>query len=351
MKDKRLISVSIMNTVFCLFVMTIHILSEALEGYAAASFQHYAVTVLWRALSFVMQGFVFLSGYKLILKKEDFSYGRYILGRLKTVVLPYTIWFIIYYIFFVVKGYFDFNIRELIKYFFVGNLVSPFYFIAVIMQFYILAPLWRLLVKKINPVLLIAVSFVITVFCTQYFPLLLNKAGIVFKYNDRVFTSYLIYWILGCVCSELNIKKVKTPKIFKVLVTIAFGVLLLCDTSLYCIGGMGYHLLETVHLLYAIFAIFFFKQICERFDGKVLPAGIKLLDRSTYRIFLCHCLFIFAVNGLMTKSEISSISLRLIIRFIIVFAVSIAFSMVIQKLKERLIMLKNRKTAKKTDIV
>ena len=181
------------NVFLCLLVMLIHILSKAVSALDRTSLQFAAVYIPSRLSSFVVQGFIFLSAVKYFMRYKDggFDYVGFIKARLKTIVIPYILWNIIYYFALMPLGYFIFDMGELIKYIFLGNMISHFYFVVIIVQFYVLMPFWLWIVKKIKPSALIPVSAVIMIIFGQY-------AFADFVYNDRIFLKYIFYWICGC---------------------------------------------------------------------------------------------------------------------------------------------------------
>ena len=68
---KRRIELSLLNVLFCLIVIMIHILSYPVSQLDVGTAEYTAVMLLWRLMSFVVQGFVLLSGLKMFLTKKD----------------------------------------------------------------------------------------------------------------------------------------------------------------------------------------------------------------------------------------------------------------------------------------
>ena len=127
---RRLPELTYMNVLFTLMVISVHILSEAVTTLDRQSVQYFAVYTPWKLFQFVTQGFVFLSGVKLFISSRTGT-GRFYLGRLKRVVLPYVLWVAVYYAYFVQIGYFGFDFLQLIRYIFVGDLSAQFYFVII----------------------------------------------------------------------------------------------------------------------------------------------------------------------------------------------------------------------------
>ena len=64
---KRKNELSLLNIIFCLLVIFIHIASAPIAGLSKGSWQYGVFFVPWRLSSFVVQGFIFLSGLKMFL--------------------------------------------------------------------------------------------------------------------------------------------------------------------------------------------------------------------------------------------------------------------------------------------
>jgi fucose 4-O-acetylase-like acetyltransferase len=149
---KRKDELSYLNILFCLLVIFVHVSSNPITTLSKSSWQYAVVFFPWRLSAFVVQGFLFLSGLKLFLNHPNgFNYKSLYSSRLKSILIPYIIWNVIYYIYFVRKCYFGFDLKDLLVYMCNGTLVSPFYFVVILFQFYILAPLWRRMVDSGTP--------------------------------------------------------------------------------------------------------------------------------------------------------------------------------------------------------
>ena len=102
-------------------------------------------------------------------KSGGLDYRKFYSNRLIRIVVPYIAWNLIYYLYFVLKGYFPFSLYNRPLY--TGETCYPFYFIVVIVQFYALAPLWFLIVKKSNITVVLVLSAVVTFLLHQYLPI------------------------------------------------------------------------------------------------------------------------------------------------------------------------------------
>ena len=341
---------AVFNVVLCLLVIFIHVSSTTVTALQKDSWQYAAVFFPWRLSSFVVPGFVFLSGLKLFLNHTSkIDLKRFYLGRFLRVVVPYLIWNLVYYLYFIARGYFGPSLTDFLKYLVTGTLVSPFYFIIIIVQFYALAPLWYLTVKKIPAVLAIAISIPFTLIMTRFLPqlLLLINPNMHFIYNDRIFTTYLCYWLAGCYIGA-NYQSVKRVlKNNRRVIAVIFVIFTLAEAVLSYISLSGIKFiswLENIHFLYCIGAVLFlFALVCSVYEERRLTNTLVLgIDRASYSVFLSHCLVIFIVNEAMNAIGIHREFLKYSIRAVIVYTVTISLCLLFKRLFGKLDIVKKQ---------
>lgn len=339
------------SVVLMLLVIFIHVVAECVSSFDRGSIQ-YAVSVsLHRLSSFAVQGFIFLSGVKLFLSRKDFSLGRFYLGRLRRVVLPYIAAFSLFFVFFIVTkritpsaGYF---FGEL----FSGGLVGHFYFVAVICQFYLLIPLWRLIVKKASPILALTVSLILMIIFNSSMPEMLRLIfGVEFKYNARIFTTYVFYFIAGafaganydCFTAELSRQRRGIYAVFTV-VGIADCV------NIWLIGTRRAYpsWAENLHVLYCISAILALMYAASRITSKEsrLTSVLTLIERASYNVYLIHPLFIFLTESVLFRCGITSLSARFAAKFAATYVCSIGICLLFESVKKKIRKRDNRSSA------
>lgn len=330
---------TLLNIVLCMLVIYIHVSSVPVSQLLKDSWQYAVIVILWRLSAFAVYGFIFLSGLKLFLNKsQHIAYGNFYLKRLTTIVIPYIIWVVIYYLYFVFNNYFDFSIADLLRYIVIGDLVSHFYFVIIIIQLYALAPVWMRWIKRENPCIALIVSLLVTVILGQSLPSIISLfiPNYSFPYTDRVFTTYLIYWVGGCFAGLYYEKFKEMIRQRSVTIVILFAVVASIDATLYYLSSRGIisvYYLENIHVLYCICAVLFCFLTVMRLSEKgfLHSSFINTLDKSTYQIYLSHILVIFVVNGELSRFGISSIFLSYLIRIIVTYGVTIACCMLWNK--------------------
>ena len=139
------------NALCCLLVIMIHVMSLGITDADPTSWQGAVVFVPWLLSRCAVPGFLFSGGMKmgLELARDTLSpYGPYILRRAKKVYFPYLFWTLFYYLCFLPIGYVRGSLAELGNYLWFGSLSAQFYYVLVVMQLYLLRPLWRQLVRR-----------------------------------------------------------------------------------------------------------------------------------------------------------------------------------------------------------
>jgi len=326
---KRKSELSLFNIFMCLSVVFVHVLSWTITEMDRDSVQYIFMLVPWRLLQFVVQGFIFLSAVKLFSSKRETNYESFLVGRYKKIVLPYVLWVIIYYAYFIWTYGYTFSFAKLGEYLLFGTICSHFYFIVIIMQFYLNLPLFKWVFSKINAAWLAAASVLLTA---------LFKQLVFFQYDDRVLPAYLCYFVIGAAVGK-NYDSVKAAvrKRFG-FIAVLFALAAFADAFLTYraqVHGETFRFIETVHIIYCISAIFFFFGLFLLFEKKELPSFLAVVDRSSYLIYLCHVLFIYMANALAPRFGITGMAASLLFRFVFAFGATLIFSMGYTALTEK----------------
>lgn len=344
---KRREELTLCNVVFCLLVMFIHISSEPVTLYLKDSPIYILTLSLWRLSSFVVQGFLFLSGVKLFLnfRIDDFSYPKFLLGRLRRVVLPYGIAFCFFYAYFLVIRAAEPSLPAVLRHFALGSLTSHFYFVVIIVQFYLLMPLWRRMAKQGSPLICIVTSLILMMILKEYLPELLRVlfGAASFPHNHRLFTSYLFYFVLG-VFTGLNYDSfMDTLRKQTKALTAAWAITAVVNCIFIYWNSIGKYYagwLDNFHILYCFLSILFCltladKAVRSKAYEKTLRPPVKAVDKGSYEVYLFHPLVIFLTDQVMNRVGLSSVSLRYGIRFAVVYAVCVGACLLFGKGKKK----------------
>ena len=331
----RKTELSYLNILFCMLVIFIHIISYPLSGYGLGNLPYNITLFLWRLSSFVVQGFVLTAGIKMFLGKEK-PYLKMLFSKLKNIILPYAFWYVCYFVFYMVFFNYPFDILFILKHFFLGSLTPHTYFVPLIMQFFILYPLWKLMVKKINPAVAIIMSVIISLCAENILPVVLYNKGISFMYNDRLFTTYLSYWVVGCFIGA-NYEGFKAL-LSKVKLYIPF--ILISALNLY-LSYLNYNGIKIITYLNVVHSAYCFITILMLFSVFLKHQSLncrllKTIDNSSYTIYLCHMLFVFVAEGLFSKLLcIQSNLLLFILMAVFTYPLTIFTSYTVKRLQAR----------------
>lgn len=326
---KRKSELSFLNVIFCFLVILIHVLSSPVTNLAKGTWQYGAVFVPWRLSAFVVQGFIFLSGLKLFLTNKKISYGKYCVSRFIQIVIPYLITVVVFYMYFLQRGYFSFSLKDLTEYVIKGDLVSHFYFVIVIVQFYLLKPLWNFMVNRLSPILAIIISVIVMFLSKHLFES--------FWYNDRIFTSYLAYWVIGCYAGKHYQNVLNHLGKYKIAYMCQFVPFALAEAIFsyrqFVYGGMKF--LEELHFVYCVSAILFAFSVSVIASSKVMKAAIfKRIDNASYYIYLIHPMIIFVTDELLLKHGINDTATGTMLRCIATYILSISVSILYLQIKK-----------------
>ena len=317
-KNGRMPELSLVNVILCLAVIFIHVSGWGINNADRASWQYLAIMIPWRLCALAVPGFIFLSAVKVGLGagKKEFSYPKYIFGRLKRVWFPYAACAAVYFVIFVLIKWMEPSAAEFFKLLLDGNMSYHFYFVVIIMQFYLLVPLWRMLSAKLaDPVfavISVAASLPISLLFGQYlldFIHIFYKDGL-FLYSDRVFTTYLFWWMLGLALGS-NYERVKNfVSKNMMIIGVFFGfsaVHNLFLTYLNTTGRESVYWLETANILCIFSGILFLFSICCRMTTAKIAdnAMIKAIDAASYDIYLWHPMFLNAADMFLATVSLS----------------------------------------------
>lgn len=354
----RRTEISLCNILLCLFVVWIHVSSAPISTLDPSSAAYALVYFPWRLAAFAVQGFLFLSGLKLFMRPaEDFSYRRFWRSRLLRIVLPYLLWVLIYYIYFVARGYFPFRVVDLLRYAVVGDLSAHFYFVVTILQFYLLMPLWRWMVKRADPTVAVVFALLISLFIGQNLPniVALFTPEYYFPYTDRVFPTYLIWWVAGCFsgahydafCDMLRRRRTALVVLYAICAAVE-GIM----GWLHASGRAWIGWLELWHTGYCAAAILCVLSLALAMAERSFTRSpfLSRLDAASWGIFLVHPLIIQITNSLLSRLGIVRIGAAYFYRIALVYAGSLllcmGWNMVWERLKRYIPFLWNKKNEK-----
>lgn len=338
----------LLNVLLCMLVIFIHVSSAPIVYLNKTSAAYLVLYILWRAAQIAVPGFIFVSGMKTALQysAEDEPYFPYLLGKIKRIYLPYVICTVVYYAYFVSQNYFAFSAKDLVAYILAGNLAAHFYFVIIIMQFYILMPLFKRAVLGISRSVFLVLSLLIMLLFGQFLPDMiaaLTAGKVQFIWNDRVFTTYLFYYALGLAGGAYYDSFCKVLAKNKRVLSIAFGLFAFLYLELGYFsarrGALVYDGILQICYCTSFLPLLFLraKELNERYTNVCVSPLFRLLNRSTYPIYLWHVLVMQITDLWISRLGIARQGPAFLIRFILTYGITLALCCAYSALKKRFI--------------
>lgn len=328
---RKITEVSVFEFFLCMFVILIHVLSEGVNlfpKWSVLSIVFFAVTKL---TTFAVPAFIFTSALKLFYKfgERKFSYMPFLLDRIRKIYVPYIIMVVIYYIIFVYTFHiYEFNPVSLIKYILNGDLSAQFYFVVLIMQFYLVMPMWILISKNKSKLF----SFIIVI--------LAIASSIAFRmfapaeFTHKIFPSYLVFWVLGMYAGMYYDKFLRFLSKSRLIIYAGWLLfaILHCVTSYMEYGGViNNPLSPTIVILFCLFSTFGFYQyafgLTESLESRGKGFFISISGAS-FNIYLVHCLIITSTLEVLNALKITDTIQRFIITTVLTYTLSIVFCVI-----------------------
>ncbi len=342
MEKKRRAELSFMNVLFCIFVIFIHIISYPVSELPMGNLKYNIVLFPWRAVSFVVQGFVFLAGVKLFLNgKDSMPYGKYLAKRLPAILVPYIIAFAAYFLFYFFVYDYPFDILFILRHFLMGSLVSHLYFVPIILQFDLLLPLWRRIIDRCSPIFVIPFVLLFSLVFESYLPNMISTLfpNVNFIYNDRFFTTYLAFWIMGCYVGRNYEDFCALVKKNFSAICVMFGIssAICAIYSYFAFNGVAYiPQMSYLHSIYVVCAIVFVFAVALKCSDafEKIPA-FSAIDEASYYIYLWHMLILFFANYILKLFGISAQAPAFIIRAVITYGVTLLLCVAYVKIKKK----------------
>lgn len=340
-KSAKKVEISILNVLFCLMVLAIHTLSAGMVGLEKNSWQFMVVYLPWNICSVAVYGFLFLSGVKLFLKFDrPFSAKEFYLRRASKIIIPYAVAVTVYYLAFCAIGAYRLGIVEWLKFFCLGNVASHFYFVVALVQFYLLMPLWRKIVASCSMPVALGAALAVNILFWSSANALIDLRGIN-HFTDRIFVSYVFYWLLGCYIGRYYEQFLQMLEKNKLLISLCFLAAVLGYLHFYyytMYGGLKFQYVELWKHFYLSSAIVFLFMLA--YELKNLPFSQSRLflfwDRQSYNIYLWHMFFLLACEYALQRLPGLDMSIILILRAASVTVITAIVCFLWEKLKKGL---------------
>ncbi|NLJ57744.1 MAG: acyltransferase [Tissierellia bacterium] len=283
----KLYELDYMRFVACFAVMIVHITATGVTEYISGSFPNILMLFLNRCLKFTTPVFIFLSGvtsfYSYSNRNREFKYFDFLVRRLSKVLLAYFVWCLIYYNIYIHFGYYTRDMSFFIDRVLHGTMSYHLYFVIIIVQMYIVGPVFYFILKnseKKVPILIIA--GIITYLSAEF---------IRFDLSDRLFLKYMVFYMLGIYVSMEQDKYIRwINKNIKYI--IAGYVIMSVIYTLVSHYNWAYY--TSVWFVFSSVSVFFVYSFGLLMKEKLssIYSFIKVFGQSSYYIYLMHPLIL-----------------------------------------------------------
>lgn len=338
-QDGRKSELSALNVLFCLMVAFYHIASATLASLDHLGIPFAALLILQRLACVSLPGFFFLSGLKLTLPspRRARSLPQYYLSRAKRLLVPYVLAAAVHYLVFIRLGWYAPSLGDFAQLTLRGRLSAQFYFVIVIVQFTLLAPVFQALAERFSPLILLPPALIITQCSGQIFGALaqLFPNTPLQYYTGSICTNFLFYYLAGC-CAGTNYEGFQRLLAKNRPLILAMTVLFTCadqaGSVLQYSGRTAVPALDSLHLLYYISGILFLCALpAPRWTGT--PAQLmQSTDRASYLIYLYHCLVITLFNLYAPDWGLTGTGAQFLARTVVTYGVTIGGCILWQRL-------------------
>ncbi|SHJ64700.1 Surface polysaccharide O-acyltransferase, integral membrane enzyme [Dethiosulfatibacter aminovorans DSM 17477] len=328
MTNRRLKELDYMRVIACISVVLIHITAMGVVGYLTGSIHSKIMIFMNRSLQYATTLFVFLSGMTCYgsFEKCNEDFRLFLKRRFSTIIYPYIAVCLVYYGSYIYLGYYSFDPVFLVKGILTGTLCYHLYFIIILVQMYLLVPIFGRLFKIFSDEFVLAVVLAINIMTLE----------VSFPLSDRVFFKYMFFFAAGIYVLRnygivMKVLKRKKVKVFSALVFAATSLVysyLYAANNANLIYGWFLHCSLSIPFLY-VTGLFLGKMT------KGLYSKVNLLGKSSYYIYLIHPLFLSFYVRVVDGTSVTSFSAKLLLYTATVLVTSIFSSIGYVTLKDR----------------
>lgn len=294
MLKKRYLELDFARAIAVIAVIMIH--AASFYPWYNKSFSWDGYYVYHQVTSFAVPAFILLSGLLLTLtsKGKPFNYTSFLSRRLAYIFIPYCAWSLIYFAY----RWPDLTKDIVINDFLTGRPFFHLYFIAIILQLYVLFPLFRWASARFKPahiaIALIAQLAIIELSRN-------NIPWLFYKLGPTLFVHWVFVFYIGCAIGS-NYEEFKS--LCEKYISAVVGVL--AALTVYKLGDYyyivhyvktaqfwGYAQVQTLsNIPYTIGVVALCVFIGQRITSQLSQRIISLIAVYSFGIYLCHMLFL-----------------------------------------------------------
>lgn len=288
-------------------------------------------TVFRQLLNFSVPLFIFISGYFLYDKRVDTKeqYLSFVRKQCSKVLIPFVVWSLFYLLLYAIEGA---SAKEIITKFLLFQAQVPFYFIALIIQYYLFLPFLKKL--STGSGLLIA-GGISTLSCIAiYYFRFTTEVQLHTILSTGLFPIWMVFFVLGLYLKKTGIK-------FKLggLISVALiGIILsIIETiGILKLTGNLSAAISQIKLSSFMFALVFIPLLMSLLSTK-RSRVFEYVGKISFGIYFSHMFFIKVVTkvlGVINETIDVPLPLQSVIIFIVAFSMSVLFALTTRKINK-----------------
>lgn len=304
--------------------------------------------------------FFFVSAFGLFLNQDvrsKLNYLTFMIRRSRTVLLPYIVWSLLYMLHYTFT-YHDVSIWTpplLYEFLLFGLASCQLYFLVLLLWFYTLMPLWRLMVRQIidHPLRNLAILLLLQIIFDYYSSYLL-KANFSSHYVNKLLSYRLNYWVvhyififlMGAVCAlkysvfeQGIIRYQRHIKVFFYLTTA--GMLSFYYYLIYISHYSPEQAVNTAHqlspigILYTLASTLFLFMY---FNNNKMPTFMKNIlsafGKHSYLVYLVHPFVMYYLDLYLARHNMMMTAVVVVVFYTLTIGISLLFAWLVTQLSK-----------------
>lgn len=308
----------ILRAVSIIFVVGIHVIKVPNELISAGN---YEFVIFRQLINLAVPLFLGISGYFLADKNVSVrkDYLLFIIPQIKRVLVPYIVWGIIYSTFYLLLKE---SLADVVYRFVTFQIAVPFYFIALIIQYYILLPWMQKLGNSSRGVyfsILITLISAFLIFHIRYYTNF-NLPTILYA---GFFPTWMGFFVIGVYAKKRRIKF--TDKLLLPLAAFFLALSIaetLWEANSYHKIADAFSAVKVSSFLYS----FTMLALLLKQKRKIYSQFLAYIGQVSFGIFFVHMIVYLVINAIIPKHLLNSyISQLALVLFVIITCTSIGF--------------------------
>lgn len=336
MKNEK-IEINYVRAVAILAVVMIHTASF----YTWFTKTHYInwYFVYHQLTSFAVPSFICISGIVLTLKYKDkeLDYQNFLKNRMVNIIIPYLVANILYMIY--TKDIWTKPMEYIAQLIFTGQAFFHLYFVIIIVQLYILYPVFRYITLKIKSIL----WFVPLLLIQHYIYKSFNNAFpfIAQYFRASFFMRWIFIFLIGCYIGQnYDLYKYYVSKYINGMIGfigsfILYKVINYHYTVFYLKKARfwEYSQVETIdNMIYTLLIISLIVHFADYINKDIINNILQLLSKNSYGIYLYHMFVLRFFKYVIELYEVKVNNIIILLILAITLAVTVIFTTVVNKI-------------------